>query len=222
LQQAMVTKKRILERYKPTKFEMPKRGMDIMGVIRDMYHKINYYSTKEDEARKVLTEEAGKMQPKPSGKYSDSPLEYEGLVKALVSLDLFDEARSIAEKLETQEYQQMEKKGTDQYDPSQLRQVAELFLEVGDKSTAVQLYRRIVDLYTSRNFNPGRYFGDIDKIHELTRDKRVLYQKLVLLEDIGSYDRAAELATELGMGEQAGRYTEMHRLVQDAKTALKT
>jgi len=64
LQQAMVTKKRILERYKPTKFEMPKRGMDIMGVIRDMYHKINYYSTKEEKLTfsKLLPARAGKLE----------------------------------------------------------------------------------------------------------------------------------------------------------------
>lgn len=47
LQTAMETKKKILAKYKPTLFEMPKRGMDIMGVIRDMYHKITYYSEKE-------------------------------------------------------------------------------------------------------------------------------------------------------------------------------
>lgn len=66
LQQAMESKRRILARSKPVAYVMPKRGMDIMGVIRDMYHKIVYYSEKQNEEKltftKLLPPRAGKKE----------------------------------------------------------------------------------------------------------------------------------------------------------------
>lgn len=45
LQQAMTSKKKILSRIRPVKFNMPHRKVDIMEVIRDVYHKLLYYNT---------------------------------------------------------------------------------------------------------------------------------------------------------------------------------
>ncbi len=47
LQKAMASKKRILAKQRPTKFVQPKRGMDILEIIRDVYHKIVYYEKKD-------------------------------------------------------------------------------------------------------------------------------------------------------------------------------
>lgn len=47
LQRTMKTKKRLLAQQRPAKFKMPKKGTDIMEVIRDIYHKISYYSKKD-------------------------------------------------------------------------------------------------------------------------------------------------------------------------------
>ncbi|PIN73890.1 hypothetical protein COV20_02120 [Candidatus Woesearchaeota archaeon CG10_big_fil_rev_8_21_14_0_10_45_16] len=47
LQHALITKKRVLEKIKPVHFNMPERKIDIMEVIRDVYHKIQYYSDKD-------------------------------------------------------------------------------------------------------------------------------------------------------------------------------
>ena len=47
LQRAMASKKRALARIKPKTFKMPTRKVDIMEVIRDIYHKIVYYTNKE-------------------------------------------------------------------------------------------------------------------------------------------------------------------------------
>ena len=49
LQKAMASKKRILAKQRPTRFIPPKRGMDILEVIRDIYHKIVYYDKKDKE-----------------------------------------------------------------------------------------------------------------------------------------------------------------------------
>ena len=66
LQQAMATKRRILNQQRPSKFEMPKKGIDILGVIRDLYHKITYYTTKEEGKEltftKLLPPRAGKKE----------------------------------------------------------------------------------------------------------------------------------------------------------------
>ncbi len=48
LQRAMASKKRILAQQRPVKFEIPVRKMDIMGIIRDLYHKIVYYTDKDN------------------------------------------------------------------------------------------------------------------------------------------------------------------------------
>jgi segregation and condensation protein A len=47
LQRAMASKKRILAKMKPVKYQMPDRHVDIMEVIRDVYHKVTYYSEKD-------------------------------------------------------------------------------------------------------------------------------------------------------------------------------
>ena len=66
LQQAMATKRRILNQQRPINFEMPKKGIDILGVIRDLYHKITYYTTKEEGKEltftKLLPPRAGKKE----------------------------------------------------------------------------------------------------------------------------------------------------------------
>ncbi|PIN88071.1 hypothetical protein COV12_00495 [Candidatus Woesearchaeota archaeon CG10_big_fil_rev_8_21_14_0_10_32_24] len=47
LQRAMASKKRILAKMRPDQFKMPERQIDIMEAIRDVYHKLHYYSKKE-------------------------------------------------------------------------------------------------------------------------------------------------------------------------------
>lgn len=65
LQRAMASKKRVLAKIKPTKFKMPAKGIDIMGAIRDVYNKIQYYSNKEKNKKitfsKLLPQSASKM-----------------------------------------------------------------------------------------------------------------------------------------------------------------
>lgn len=66
LQRAMATKKRILERQRPASFSIPQRKIDIMEVIRDIYHKINYYISKDPEQKltytRLLPPKAGKQE----------------------------------------------------------------------------------------------------------------------------------------------------------------
>jgi len=66
LQRAMATKKRVLAKIKPVKFEqLNKRSVDIMEVIHDIYHKIVYYSKKDEKQKltfnKLLPPRAGKQ-----------------------------------------------------------------------------------------------------------------------------------------------------------------
>lgn len=64
LQQAMATKKRMLERIRPVQFNLPEKKMDIMEVIHDIYHKVVYYSQKNEEEKitfsKLLPPRAGR------------------------------------------------------------------------------------------------------------------------------------------------------------------
>lgn len=67
LQRAMATKKRILAQQRPTPYPYrPHRKIDILDVIRDVYHKINYYSNKDKNAKvtytKLLPPKAGKQE----------------------------------------------------------------------------------------------------------------------------------------------------------------
>ena len=66
LQHAMATKKRILAQQRPTPFPYtPKTKIDILDVIRDVYHKITYYSNKDKTAKitytRLLPPKAGKQ-----------------------------------------------------------------------------------------------------------------------------------------------------------------
>jgi segregation and condensation protein A len=67
LQRAMATKKRILAQQRPVAFPYkPHKKMDILDVIRDVYHKITYYSNKEKESKitytRLLPPKAGKQE----------------------------------------------------------------------------------------------------------------------------------------------------------------
>jgi len=55
LQKAMETKKRILDTQRPVKYHLPRKGMDIVEVIYDLYHKIMYYSNKQDQPEQKIT-----------------------------------------------------------------------------------------------------------------------------------------------------------------------
>ena len=55
LQKAMESKKRILAQQRPVKYIIHKKGMDIVEVIYDLYHKIMYYSNKEETQDKRIT-----------------------------------------------------------------------------------------------------------------------------------------------------------------------
>ncbi len=66
LQRAMATKKRILAQQRPIKFPLPQRKIDILEVIRDIYHKINYYHNKNPDQKltytRLLPPKAGKQE----------------------------------------------------------------------------------------------------------------------------------------------------------------
>lgn len=67
LQRAMTTKKRILAQQRPVAFPYkPHKKIDILDVIRDMYHKITYYSNKDKDTKvtytKLLPPKAGKQE----------------------------------------------------------------------------------------------------------------------------------------------------------------
>ncbi|MBT4935571.1 segregation/condensation protein A [Candidatus Woesearchaeota archaeon] len=66
LQQAMSTRKRALAKIKPVKFNLPDRKVDIMEVIRDVYHKVSYYmkkdNTKTVQFSRLLPVKAGKQE----------------------------------------------------------------------------------------------------------------------------------------------------------------
>src|SRR3989344_3042986 len=67
LQRAMASKKRILAQQRPTPYpHRPQRKIDILDVIRDVYHKINYYSNKDKNVKitytRLLPPKAGKLE----------------------------------------------------------------------------------------------------------------------------------------------------------------
>ncbi len=67
LQRALATKKRILAQQRPTPYpHRPHRKIDILDVIRDVYHKINYYSNKDKNTKitytRLLPPKAGKQE----------------------------------------------------------------------------------------------------------------------------------------------------------------
>lgn len=66
LQRAMNTKKKILARQRPVKFtHHVGKKVDIMEVIRDIYHKINYYSDKDKKKKITFT----RLLPAKAGKH---------------------------------------------------------------------------------------------------------------------------------------------------------
>ncbi len=56
LQKAMESKKRALAKQRPVKYQMPKRKIDIVAAIYDLYHKISYYTTKKNVKELTFSE----------------------------------------------------------------------------------------------------------------------------------------------------------------------
>jgi chromatin segregation and condensation protein Rec8/ScpA/Scc1 (kleisin family) len=56
LQHALATKKKVLARIRPVKFVLPARKMDIMDAIREVYHKVMYYSAKDPSQKVSFTQ----------------------------------------------------------------------------------------------------------------------------------------------------------------------
>ena len=56
LQRAMESKRRILAKKRPVKYQMPKKHIDIMEVISDIYHKIVYYSKKDSKEKLTFSQ----------------------------------------------------------------------------------------------------------------------------------------------------------------------
>lgn len=164
---------------------------------------------KEEKARKVLKQEANKL------KINNSPRYYTDLVSALVSLGLTDEARSVADQIEDYEIKQMQTKKY--YDGNNQREVADIFLVLGDKERAVKAYIRKIDKELPE-YNQSNFMPDIDKVYELTGDKSVLQKKFFVFEKEGQYDKAAELARNLGNTDLAETYDHMQKMVSTVKT----
>ena len=66
LEKAMTSKRKILARTRPVQFKLPDKGIDIMEVINDIYHKITYYTKKQKSKTlkfsKLLPPRAGKQE----------------------------------------------------------------------------------------------------------------------------------------------------------------
>tara|TARA_Y100000310_G_scaffold228833_1_gene231170 strand:+ start:1114 stop:1845 length:732 start_codon:yes stop_codon:yes gene_type:complete len=65
LQKAMASKRRILAKQRPQKFVAPKKGIDILEVIRELYYKIVYYEKKDQKNltfSKLLPPKAGRRE----------------------------------------------------------------------------------------------------------------------------------------------------------------
>lgn len=66
LQQAMISKRKILARQRPAKFPLNfDRKFDIMEVIKDLYHKITYYTRRDKKNTLTFT----RLLPPNAGKY---------------------------------------------------------------------------------------------------------------------------------------------------------
>ncbi len=66
LQRAMESKKRVLAKYRPATMEFSRQKIDILGVIRELYHKIAYYAEKDKKDvlpfSRLLPPRAGKRE----------------------------------------------------------------------------------------------------------------------------------------------------------------
>lgn len=167
---------------------------------------------KEGEAEKVLKKEARKL------RVDSPPRFYEGLVNALVSLGSHDEARSVAERVEAYEVGQMQIR--EYYDSSNQRELARIFLALGDKGKAAEAFLRKIDKQLLSH-HPSHFVDDIDEVYKLTGDKTVLQKKLFVFEREGQYDEAAGLARELGRTDLAEMYDTMQSMISAVQSQAK-
>jgi len=161
---------------------------------------------KEEKVRGALLKEASELT------IDRSPGCYEELIYALISLELHNEARSIAERVEAYETEQLQT--IRHYTASDQRVLASIFLALGDKEKAAEAYLRKIDNEMPKN-HPSHFMPDIDEVHKLTGDDSVLLKKLYVFERDGEYDKAAGFAREIGRTDLAEKYGTMQKMVAD-------
>lgn len=163
---------------------------------------------KQDQAEKALKKEANNL------KVDSDPRCYLGLVQALVSLGLDKGARIVVERVECYELKRMKRES--HYNGSNHRELAELFLALGDKTEAAKALQRKIDQELPRN-NPSQFMSDIDRVYELTGDPSVLQYKFLVFERERQYDQAVNLARKLGKTDLAETYEIMQSMTANAQ-----
>jgi tetratricopeptide (TPR) repeat protein len=136
---------------------------------------------------------------------------YKGFVRALVSVGLEEEARGVVANCRSREV------GIEQSETSlgsgDLRHLAELYRDIGDNESAVEIYL----LKTDKDFASGtpsvNYMPDLNAALALNGGTKVLERKALIFERDGKYDQAAVMARHLGKAELAETYEAMHGMV---------
>jgi len=162
-----------------------------------------------DQARGALVQYAKKV------KIVDPPRFYEGLVKALVTLDMKDLARDLTLRVSIHENEvESDARYSDFKRPYEM---AALFHTIGETEQVRQIYEDRINQRIEQGHHPSHALIEIKKAIELTGDTTFREKEIDIHERQQDYGKAAALAEQLGKPELAQTYRSMERMVRTAQ-----
>ena len=199
---------------------VPERLKEVAQKGFDTYTPSTGFTRIYVECAEILerTQEAEKTLVKHSKnvKVEDSPRYYEDFVEALIKFGRNQKAKNLVRKVESNE--ERAKRTLIHYSFDRSEELAILYHLVGEIGPIKDIYNERIDTRIRENHHPSHTLKDIQQAIELTGDTSFREKEFDLYEMQGEYQKAANLAKELGKPELAQAYNTMYEQVQASKT----
>ena len=166
---------------------------------------------KTKKAEKTLVKHSEKV------KIKDSPRFYAGIVESLVKFGKNKEAKDLVKRVVKNE--KKAKKSDTSYSFDRSEELARLYHAIGEIEPIREIYNERIDIRIRKGHHPSNTLNDIKKVIEMTGDTSFREKELGIYEIQGEYQKAANLANELGKPELAQMYNIMYGQVQEIQAS---
>jgi len=186
----------------------PKNG------VENIYIECAEILGKTEKAEKTLVKHSKKV------KVKDYPRFYARVVESLVKLGKNEEAKDLVRRVVKNE-EKIAKKSNTSYSFNRPEELSRLYHAIGEIDPIIEIYNEKIDTRIREGHHPSNILNDIKKVVELTGDTSFREKELSIYEVQGEYQKAANLANELGKPELAKMYNTMHERVQEIQVSKK-
>ncbi len=205
------------------KEHVPKRVKEIAQIGFNAYEPKTGFENIYVECAEILgeIETAEEILVKRSKEVSvkNSPRSYARIVESLVKLGKNKEAKDLVRRVVKNE--EKAKKSDTCYLFDRSEELARLYHAIGEINLIREIYNERIDTQIREGHHPSHALNNIKKVIKLTGDTSFREKELGIYERQGEYQKATNLANELGKPELAQVYNTMYKRVQEIQASKK-